>query len=103
MPAKVFQSAYVLSHRKATGAIANFDEAYGERVRVVKIGEVSAELCGGTHLEDAVGVYPFHILGESSVAMGTRRIEVHLHGLIMGACRPAQSRFAYINFLGFRQ
>ncbi|MFH1709840.1 MAG: alanine--tRNA ligase, partial [bacterium] len=72
---KVEASEVSLEEAKKKSALMFFGEKYGDRVRMLKIGNFSLELCGGTHVKNTSEISFFKVTGESSVSYGIRRIE----------------------------
>ena len=80
-----------MEEAKKHGALALFGEKYGETVRVVEMGKVSVELCGGTHVTSTSDVGFFKITNESALASGIRRIEAMAGGKALAWVRQQET------------
>ncbi|WP_169784049.1 alanine--tRNA ligase [Campylobacter curvus] len=82
---------------KNSGAIALFGEKYAENVRVLSLGEISKELCGGTHVKNVSEIGAFFITKESGVSAGVRRIEAVCSRAALNLARGFRSELAEIS------
>ena len=81
------------------GALALFGEKYGDEVRVLKMGEFSTELCGGTHVGRTGDIGLFKVVAESGVAAGVRRIEAVTGGTAIAFVADEEARLGEIGTL----
>ena len=85
-----------IEEAKKKGAVAMFGEKYSDVVRVVEMGGVSMEFCGGTHVDNTAKVGPFRIKSEASVASGVRRIEATVGQLTLDTVNRNQQVLFHI-------
>jgi len=83
-----------LEDARRMGAMALFGEKYGQRVRVVKMGEQSLELCGGTHVANTAEIGLFHLVSEGGIGSGVRRVEAVTGAGVLAALAAAEGALA---------
>ena len=88
-----------IEEARKEGALAFFGDKYGDRVRLLRIGDVSLEFCGGTHCSRTGDIGAFVITQDSSIAAGTRRIEALTGINAVNHLRKLRSKIAEIAVL----